>query len=319
MRHACGWKESAVVAWDIRQDRRDAALEEFPIRIAVSEDDFMHGPLDAVFISVPPSEHEHYIERCIEENIPFMVEQPISHRTENLDTILERVRQKKLVTHVSRNHRFSARIRTIEAVLRRGEIGRPRTGLVEIGEWLPDWHPYEPYTDYYPSRRSTGGGIDAICDLDWMIMLFGRVVRSTSLCARKSDLDIDTDDVTQFILDFETGPQLMLHADMLQRSFHQQIRIVGSEGTLVHNHPNAHIDVFSAASGMWTKEAFSNAGSADTEVSENIPGKSWQAYVEPMYQEDSFDFLTRLSEGDTSEESLESGIYNLRLIKSLIP
>ena len=159
-----------------------------------------------------------------------------------------------------------------------------------------------------------GGGIDAICDLDWMISLFGPVVRSTSLCARKSDLDIDTDDVTQFILDFEDGPQLMLHTDMLQRSYHQQVRIVGSEGTLVHNHPNAHIDIFTVSAGEWKKEPFVLPEAA----AGNIPGKSWQAFVEPMYEDDSLDFLDRLSRADSSTESLESGIYNVKLIRSLI-
>jgi len=314
IRHACGWENASVIVWDIREDRRAAAMDEFSIQIAESEDSFMQNSLDAMFISVPPSEHEHYIERCLAANIPFMVEQPISHRTENLDAILEVVRQKNLVTHVSRNHRFSARIKTIQAILDRGDIGRPRTGLVEVGEWLPDWHPYEPYTDYYPSKRSMGGGIDAICDLDWMIFLFGRVARSTSLCARKSDLDIDTDDVAQFILDFEDGPQLMLHTDMLQRSYHQQVRIVGSEGTLVHNHPNAYIDIFTVSTGAWHKERFEMPEPAVG----NIPGKTWQAYVEPMYQDDSLDFLGRLSRADSSTESLEAGIYTLMLTKSLI-
>lgn len=315
MRHACGWADTSVIAWDIREDRRQAALEEFPIRVADHEYAFLQDPPDAIFISVPPSEHEHYIECCLAADIPFMVEQPISDRTENLDAILQAVRQKNLVTHVSRNHRFSARIKTIRTILDRGDIGHPRTGLVEIGEWLPDWHPYEPYTDYYPSKRSMGGGIDAICDLDWLVHLFGRVVQSVSLCARKSDLDIDTDDVAQFILNFEDGPQLMLHTDMLQRSYHQQVRIVGSEGTLVHNHPNAHIDIFTASTGQWVKESFEMPEAA----AGNIPGKVWQSYVEPMYSDDSRDFLSRLSSADSSTESLESGIYNLRLTKSLIP
>lgn len=315
IRHTSSRKETSVTVWDIRADRRAAVEREFPVRAVATEEAFLAAGLDALCISVPPSEHEHYINRCIALGIPFMVEQPISHCTENLDTILEGVRAKRLVTHVSCNHRFSARVRTIESILERGGIGVPRTGLVEIGEWLPDWHPYEPYTDYYPSRRSTGGGLDAICDLDWMIMLFGRVARCTSLCARKSDLDIDTDDITQFIFDFENGPQLMLHTDMLQRTFHQQVRIVGSTGTLVHNHPNAHIDLYSADTGAWTQVPFDAAERA----TENIAEKSWQKFVEPMYEADTGDFLGRLDAGDTSTASLESGIYNLKLIKPLIP
>lgn len=319
IRHAAGLQDTTVSIWDVRKDRRVSAGQEFQAEVFDREDDFMSVGLDALFISVPPSEHEHYIQRCLDIRIPFMVEQPISYQTDNLEDILSEVRQAKMVTHVSCNHRFSSRIKTVDAILRRGDIGVPLTGLVEIGEWLPDWHPYEPYTDYYPAHKSMGGGIDAICDLDWMIMLFGKVSRTVSLCSKRSDLNIDTADVAQFIVEFERGPQLMLHTDMLQRTYHQQLRIVGSEGTLMHNHPNTFINLYAKTTDSWSTIPFLDTECDDNPLRGNIPGKEWQSYVEPMYLADSLDFLERLKSGDHSTKSLEAGIYNLKLIKSLIP
>ena len=45
---------------------------------------------------------------------------------------------------------------------------------------------------------------EAVCELDWLRFLFGEPVAIKSMCSRRSDLEIDTHDVTQFLIDF--GP-----------------------------------------------------------------------------------------------------------------
>lgn len=314
IRHALA-AGAEVVGWDLRADRRGEVEAMFGIATAATEADFLTRPLDALFVSVPPSDHEHYIFAAIERGIPFMVEQPISHQLENLDAIRAAVVAKGLVSHVSCNHRYSARIRAFADILGDGRVGKPLTGFVEIGEYLPDWHPYEPYTDYYPSWQRMGGGLDAICDLDWLIFLFGEVREARSMCSRKSELNIDTHDVVQLLVDFKDGPQLVLHCDMLQRTYHQQTRFVCSKGIIVDDFPTEKLRVYYADQGVWEEVAYMSAPEG---TPAHIPEKAWQAFVEGMYEADSADFLGRLERGDASTASLDSGLYNLRVVKPLI-
>lgn len=314
MRHAKELADARVTGWDVRADRRAEVEELLEVETVSSEEAFFAAAPDAVFICVPPADHEHYIYRAIERDIPFMVEQPISHVIDNLDDIFERVRAAGLVCHVSSNQRYSPRLNAIAQALDTSGVGRVLTGIVEIGEWLPNWHPYEPYTDYYPSWRNMGGGLDAICDLDWLRMLFGEVRDSRSMCSRKSDLEIDTYDVVQMLLDFVDGPQIVLHCDMLQQPFARQSRFVCENGVVVHNHPDQHASAYVADKDEWREFPFG----VDLSLFPTMQGKPNHAFAEPMYVADTAQFLGALEKNAADMTSLRTGIENLKVVQPLI-
>ena len=304
-----------MAVYDIRDDRMAEVKDMFPaVTCLAGPEEMTAGSADAIFICVPPSDHEFYIDLATENGIPFMCEQPISHRLENLAAIRERVAARNLVCHISNNQRYSPRVTTLEKILTSGTIGAPLAGIVELGEWLPLWHPYEPYTDYYPSWRRMGGGLDAVCDLDWLRQLFGEPVRMESMCSRKSDLEIDTHDVTQFLIDFGDGkPQVLLHLDMLQQPMARQSRIICERGVVVHNHPDQLHCVYRADAESWDTVPFD----VDLSVYPSMPGKN-QAFAEPMYLGDTEEFLRRIGDKDASLDSLENGIRNIELVLPLV-
>lgn len=315
IRHVIEATEAEVYVFDIRANRMAEVKEMFPAVVCLQSSDEM-APLaaDAIFVCVPPADHEFYIEFALANELAFMCEQPISHRLENLGAIRDRVVARKLVCHVSNNQRYSPRVATLRSILEDGSMGRVLTGLVELGEWLPLWHPYEPYQDYYPSWRRMGGGLDAVCDLDWLRNLFGEPVRMQSMCSRKSDLEIDTFDVVQFLVDFgEAQPQIVLHLDMLQQPMARQSRIVCENGVIVQNHPDKFHRVFRTATESWEEVPF------DVDLSRfpSMPGKN-QSFAEPMYLGDTLEFLRRLRDDDTSLDSLDNGIRNISLVFPLV-
>lgn len=315
IRHALEFPETEVAVFDIREDRMNEVKELFPSitclgnRAAVQDQD-----ADGIFIVVPPSDHEDYISLALDRQLPFMCEQPISDRLDNLSSIRDTVAKTELICHVSNNQRYSPRITTLKLILGAGRVGKPLAGTVELGEWLPNWHPYEPYQDYYPSWRRLGGGLDAVCDLDWLRYLFGEPERIQAMCSRKSDLEIDTYDVTQFLIDFgEDHPQIALHLDMLQRPFARQSRIICSNGVIVHNHPDQFHRVFYADEERWEQVDFG----VDLTRFPSMQGKD-HAFAEPMYEVDSLEFLTRVRDGNFSLYSLDNGIRNISLVLPLV-
>ena len=313
IRHALELGGGDVIGWDIREDRRREVEQAFQIRTVKSEEEFFAQTPDAVFISVPPASHEHYIFEAIERHIPFMVEQPITHKLDNLDKIVAGVAAAKLICHVSSNQRFSPRVTALSKALESG-VGPVLTGFVELGEWLPNWHPYEPYQDYYPSWRRMGGGLDAICDLDWLRFLFGEVRDSRSMCSKKSDLEVDTHDVVQILLDFEKGPQLALHCDMLQQPFSRMSRFVCQNGVVLHTHPEQIIRVYLADRNEWKEFPFET----DFARFPAMQGKPSHQFAEPMYYADAAVFFDRLEQKNSSLTSLNTGIENLKIIVPLI-
>lgn len=312
IRHLHQLKAGEVLGFSRGSKRRLAAERKFEIPTTDSIEDLVREDLDAVFICVPPAAHLQYMEMAVDHGWHFMVEQPISHQMEGLEALVQAVRENRLVAHVSQNMRFHQAVRRIRELIAANAIGPVLTGIIERGEWLPDWHPDERYTDYYPSRRSEGGGLDVIIDLEWLVSLFGRISRMACFAAKKSSLDIDTDDVIQVMVEFENGPQILLHADMIQRAYSRRAKFVGENGTVEWDWERREIRLYTPEKKRW--ETFEEQ--VDENEWESVSMKPGWEWVEPMYLEDTRAFIDRLQRGDTETGHLRSGIENLRLLLS---
>lgn len=299
-----------LVAFDLRDDRRLEAGRRFGVRTVATVEALVAEEPDAIFICVPPADHLWYLQLAVERRWDFMVEQPISSSLAGCEDIVRQVAAGELVGHVSCNKRQHQSVRRIRGLVEANTVGPILTGLVEIGEWLPNWHPYEPYTDYYPSRQSMGGGLDAVCELDWLIDLFGPVGRLAAFAAKRTSLDIDTNDVIQMLLGFESGPQLVLHTDMIQRPYAHRANFVGEHGSILWDLDRHAVRVYEAEGDVW-HTLDEDAADPTWNTLDLKPGWEW---VEPMYLEDARRFVERVQARDVGIDSLTQGIENLRIV-----
>jgi len=303
-------KAGEIFAYDIRSDRMAEVREKYAIQTVNSVQDLIDKAPAAIFICVPPAEHMYYLQLATQHGWHFMTEQPISHSIDGLETIFDATHNKNLISHVSCNMRFHQAVVKMKELIDNDAIGPVLSGVVEVGEWLPDWHPYESYADYYPAKKSKGGGLDAICDLEWLINLFGPVSRMACLAGRRSTLTIDTDDVVQILLEFQTGPQVSLHTDMLQRVFEHKAKFIGEKGLIICDWVTQKVSLYQADTKKW-RTIDGDVGPVHLESMKMKPGWEW---VEPMYLEDSRVFIKRIQRKDSSTASLKDGIENLRLV-----
>lgn len=288
-RHLVALGAGPVVGFDVREDRRAQVTRETGIPTVGSREDLVAWGPDAVFICTPPANHLDDMRLAVEQGWHFMVENPVAHRLDGLDVLMREVEERRIIANVSCNLRFHEPIRAIKDLAVKEAVGPILTGMVEIGEWLPDWHPWEPYTDYYPSRRARGGGLDAICDLDWLIDIFGPVSRAVAFGGKRSLLEIDTEDVVQMLLEFRGGLQVVLHSDMIQRPYTHRAKFVGEGGTILWESGQQRVEVYRAEVGWWE---YTGEARVDPGTVANKPGFEW---VEAMYQEDTQHFLRCLA------------------------
>ena len=300
---------SRIVCYDIREDRREEVAKKYGIETVGSVSSLINKNPYAIFISVPPASHEFYIELALEHNWHFMTEQPITHNFNVLEDLSKNVKIANLITHVSNNMRFHPSIKKIKNLAREEAVGPILSGMVEIGEWLPDWHSYEPYTDYYPSHKRMGGGLDAICDISWICDIFKTVSRISCFAAKKTTLDIDTDDLVQILIDFNNGPQIHLHSDMIQRPNSHKAKFIGEKGVIEWSFNEPRVKLYDAIKKKW--EIFEDE--VDYDNTESMKGKKGWEWVEHMYLEDTRFFIEKLINNDKSMDSLEEGIYYLKL------
>jgi predicted dehydrogenase len=86
----------------------------------------------------------------------FWCEIALSHDMEGADDLLTLVKEKNLVAALGINNPFHFALQQAKEWLGTPEIGKPLTYHVEFGNYLPNWHPWEDYRDFYDETQIMG-------------------------------------------------------------------------------------------------------------------------------------------------------------------
>ena len=209
-----------IIGFDVRQDRRtEAHFKEVHV-VSKLQIGLERNP-DVAFICTPPDEHWASAFVCERAGIPFFTEASVIPITD-------------LDGHPSCTMRFWAGPRQVRTAITFGDIGRPLSFVYHVGQYLPDWHPYEDYRTFYVSKRATGACREIVpFELCWLTWCFGQVTTVMAYKGKLSDLDCDIDDVYQLLLEFDGGVRGMLQVDVLAHRAVRHFHLVGSEDDIV--------------------------------------------------------------------------------------
>lgn len=214
----------------------------------------LDGAPAVVFVCTPPSSHVPIALAAAGRNCHLFVEKPLTHDlTAGVVTLIDLVRQRHLVALVGCNMRFHPGLRQVKALIEAGSIGRVVAARVEVGQYLPDWHPWEDYRQTYSARRDLGGGVilDAIHELDYLRWMLGEVASVACIAGKLSHLDIETEDTAAIVLRFASGAIGEVHMDYVQRVYSRTCHIIGEEGTIRWDYSAGEVRWYSAATDAW--------------------------------------------------------------------
>jgi len=222
-----------IVAFDTAAERRDEAGKLGALTVDNLDALWVRRPT-VFLITVPTSLHLALAREAAQRGCHLFIEKPLSHNWDGVEALLDEVRRRDLITLVGCNTRFHPGLSAVKNLLGQQAIGRVMSARVEVGQYLPDWHPYEDYRKGYSARRDLGGGIilDAIHEIDYIRWLLGEITGVTRVAEKLSELEIDTEDMAALILKFESGAVGELHLDYLQRAYSRTCQLIGAEGTI---------------------------------------------------------------------------------------
>jgi len=276
-----------IVAVDPREDRRQEVLERFGVTSSfASLEEALSEDLDAAILCLPTAFHIEPAMELARRNVHIFMEKPISHTMEGVDGLIEAVTERDLVMVVGYIFRWAPTLRKVKELLNAGEIGKVLSVRSENSTYLPDWHPWEDYRDFYMSKKDQGGGVllDSSHTIDWCHWLFGDIKSVYCLGDHVSNLEIDTDDIAEMVVRFESGVFGSIHLDMLGRVGRKNLEVIGSKGTLLWDFSKRDVEVYHGDEKRWDVYP----------VTEDFA----QCYVEEMR-----DFLTR-AQGQGERSSL---------------
>jgi predicted dehydrogenase len=278
-----------IIACDLRADRRAEVKTEMGVETLASLDEAWGRQPDAVVIAAPTALHLPLALAAAERGVHLFIEKPLASAWNGVERLMELARQNKLVSLVGCNMRFHPGLMSVKRLLTERVIGRIIAARVEVGQYLPDWHPWEDYRQTYSARADLGGGVifDAIHEIDYIRWLLGEIVGVFCVAGKLSGLEIDTEDTAALLLRFESGALGEVHLDYIQRTYSRTCQIIGEEGTIHWDYMAGQLHWYSAHTRNW--QSFNNP-----------PG--WEA--NEMYLDEARHYLNCLARQAEPEQDL---------------
>jgi predicted dehydrogenase len=211
---------------------------------------------DVVLVTNPTSLHVETTRSALQAGAHVLVEKPLGSTLDGIGELVDAARASCRTLMVAYNLRFHPGLKRLKALVAGNAIGRVISARAEVGEYLPDWHPWEDYRRSYSGRRDLGGGamLTFSHELDALCWLLGAPRRLAALTSHASSLEVDTEDVAELVLQFESGALGSVHVDYVRRPPRRAIEVVGEIGTLRWDYERNRLELFLPDVRQWRLE-----------------------------------------------------------------
>lgn len=216
-----------IIGIDSNSQRREDAEKAFAISTADSIDTALaKSAADAAVISTSPLQHAHLIKDCLTAGLHVFTE--LNLVSDLYSENLALARSKGKVLFLSSTFLYRDEIRYIRE--RVNSCARPLNYSYHIGQYLPDWHPWESYKNYFvaDSRSNACREIFAI-EMPWLRKTFGEIASFRVTAGKSSTLDINYPDTYHIILRHDSGAVGSLNVDVVTRKAVRNLEIYGEE------------------------------------------------------------------------------------------
>lgn len=206
-----------------------------------------------VFVCTPPVFHVPQALQAVQAGAHVFVEKPLSGALDGVDELIAEAEARQRVVQVGYNLRFHPGLQKVKQLVDDGVIGRVLWARVEVGQYLPDWRPWQDYRQSYTARRELGGGIilDASHELDYIIWLLGEPTEVICMTGKVSDLEVDVEDCATVLLRFASGAYADVHMDFVQRGYARSCKLAGERGTIIWDYSAHRVRIYQAGTDSW--------------------------------------------------------------------
>ena len=163
-----------------------------------------------------------------------MIEKPLSRNLEGIEILKKNVNENNLVVLMAYIFRFTPQVQMIKTLIQENAIGKIYYVRGEFSEYLPDWHPYEDYRSFYMAEKSMGGGsiLDQSHIFDLVHYLLGSFKNVKAYNSKISKLELNADDISELIVEMNSGVIASLHTDIFGRQHQKFLEIKGENGNI---------------------------------------------------------------------------------------
>ena len=250
-RHAKNFSELGclVTLYDPRADRIDEAKRELDV-IDVFQDineALDKNNYDGAVVCSPTKFHVDQGIQLLNYNIPILMEKPLGidlESVQKLDSYLNNDNLSKFL--LGYTWRWWKALIKMKELIVNNEIGDVYHAQYFMSAHLADWHPWEPYQEFFMSSKDLGGGalLDESHWIDQMIWFFGLPDKISATIDKVSDLEITSDDSVELLASYKNGLKVFIHLDIYGRPHEKSIKIIGEKGKIEWNDSKNTVNLY---------------------------------------------------------------------------
>ncbi len=212
---------------DSNLDRCATVNKEFGIQCYNSLDEaFGSHKIDCAFVSTSPLSHATIINQCLKQGAHVFTE--LNLVKDGYEENMKLAEEKGLVLFLSSTSLYKKEIKAIKE-----RINKSKSNLdyiYHIGQYLPDWHPWESYKDYFIGDKRTNGCREILAiDLPFIVSCFGKIKNWSVLKSKNTSLNIDYNDNFMMLFEHEGGAKGTVTIDVVCRKAVRKMEVFGED------------------------------------------------------------------------------------------
>lgn len=222
-----------IVGVDSQAERRAQAEDELSITTYDSIDEAVRaGQTDGVIISTSPLSHAKIINQCLSLGLNVFTELNLVQDMYKENMAL--AKEKGVVLFLSSTFLYREETGYIIGSVHSSE-GNVNYNY-HVGQYLPDWHPWESIQNYFVSDKRTNGCRELFAiELPWIIEAFGEIDSFEVLSDKNSDLPVQYNDNYCLLIKHKGGNKGLLAVDVVSRKAVRNLEIYGENIHLTWN------------------------------------------------------------------------------------
>ena len=213
-----------IIGIDNSIERCEEVEKLFNIKtLSDSNEFFKNNDCDAVFISTPPLTHSKIINDALNANLNVFTE--INLVKDMYDENIELANKKDLTLFLSSTQLYRKEINYIDSII--SKLSRTTNYIYHIGNYLPDWHPWESYKNFFVGNKKTNGCREILTiELPWIVKTFGRIERVYVSKNKITHLDVDYPDSFFINIIHKNGSNGVMIIDLVSRHAVRNLEIL---------------------------------------------------------------------------------------------
>lgn len=298
--------EYVITGVDTSSQRCDQAAKTFAIPTSSCLDEALTQGADCAFVCTSPITHHGIINKCLQKNLHVFTE--LNLVADGYEENMHLAQKNERILFLSSTFLYRDEIEYIKQ--RTLASNCLLNYSYHVGQYLPDWHPWENYKDFFVNNRRTNGCREIFAiEFPWLTDIFGELIDVIVQKGKASRLDIDYNDHYLLLTRHASGVKGLLAVDVLSRKPVRNFELFGEE---------LYISWDGSPHGLYEYNC-SNKENIHISLYESLDKLSGYSnqIIENAYQKEILNFLKAIEGVETQRYSFEKDLHIIEWINRI--